>query len=105
MFRFDLLQYAEALDASLARLSHEGFRRRPVPGTSGSRPSRHVDYLRYPKTQSARRAAYSLQEEGEPLFRGKRRANHIPTCWDDAPRTIQRSWKVQRATRWKPTRS
>ena len=78
------------------------YRVTPVPHTRGSRRGRHSDYLRYPKTQSARRAGLACQEDGEPIVRGARRAPQLPTAWDDQIRCCQRSWKAHRKTQWKP---
>lgn len=65
----------------------------PVPGTS-SRP-RYGSYIRRPHTQAERRQACWLEEEGEPRIRAARRANYLPTRWDDQPRCMERGWKSQ----------
>jgi len=65
----------------------------PVPGTR--KRSRYGNYIRRPYTQAERRDAVWLEEEGEPPIRASRRANYLPTRWDDMPRHTERCWKRQ----------
>lgn len=65
----------------------------PVPGT-GSR-SRYRGCYRRPHTQAERRTAVWLVEDGEPRIRAQRRANYLPTRWDDLYRRTERNWKSQ----------
>lgn len=77
-------------------------RGKAVPGT-GRRKRYSRGYLRYPGTQRDRRLGFPVKDEGEPEFRGERRAHTLPTFWDDIPRSAykNRSWKRYRKTQWR----
>lgn len=69
--------------------------RRKVLSHKHGQNQRH-SYTRYKKLQThpARRAAAGVVlEDGEPEFRGKRKAKSIPTYWDDIRTRRSCSWK------------
>lgn len=66
----------------------------PVPGT-GKVVRYSKSWLRYPRTQQARRDSCRPLEVDEPKVRAKRGYHSIPSAWDDYAREKQRSWKVQ----------
>lgn len=74
----------------------------PIPHT-GAHRFRHRHTLRYPRTQSDRRKAYPVFEDGEPPMRGARTRRALPTCWDDIPRKSfgDKCWKRYRKTQWR----
>lgn len=76
------------------------FRDGPVPRTGRSRRGRYA-ILRHPQTLATLREAASC-DPLEPKLRGRRGRNVIPSSWDDQFRHLERSWKRQRRTRWKP---
>ncbi|MBE0506700.1 MAG: hypothetical protein IBX50_08265 [Marinospirillum sp.] len=52
-------------------------------------------YLRYPRTTSEKRAFYAASDLDKTLIRGRRSASMLPSCWGDAYRSTEHSWKRQ----------
>lgn len=44
----------------------------------------------------------NIRIEDDPPARAKRCDRNLPSWWDDLPRCVQRCWKSQRKTRWRP---
>lgn len=40
-------------------------------------------------------------DDDEPRARASRCIGQMPTCFDDPPKCVQRSWKVHRRNQWK----
>lgn len=59
--------------------------------------ARKKHWLRHPRTQQERRKS---QGKNDLSFRSARRANRLPTSYDDQFPRIQKSWKSRRKTRY-----
>lgn len=58
---------------------------------------RYQAWMRYPRTQQERREA---GDKHNPYVRAKRRANRLPTSYDDQFVSYEKSWKSRRKTRY-----
>lgn len=71
-------------------------KRTPVRGIRKYRGGGY-GFHRYPQTTPERRLNQAMPDE--PAARWARQGRHLPTSWDDLPRTVQRCWKAQRKGR------
>ena len=80
-------------------LSHHVYRQNPVPHT-GKNSWSFGHYYRRPKTTQEMRWAIAH----EKYVRGRRSKRHLPSSWDDVPRSDireRKNWKRNRKTQWK----
>ena len=84
----DDLQYGDIL---VQRWSKQTFRYRIDPVPNIRHGGGYRGYIRHMKTTQELRQ--NADVEYEEFVRPKRRK--LPTCWDDIPRGLQRSWKKQ----------
>ncbi len=68
------------------------------------KPRSYRRFMRIRKVATTRelRSVEFARFREEPAFRPKR--GNLPTTWSDIKRTVQRTWKSHRRTRYKPVR-